>query len=143
MFSNKRFLSGQTMSTTVRIHSLTNSQSVNGFRRFAISTDSETRFNIRSRFSITLGEYVLLLRNCTFQSGDFILAKLPGACFIFCGVLRLVVTFQITFFIRRNSSVTYKTYRLNAKLNEQELFRPTILKRATFAVNFPFLSMTW
>ena len=33
-------------------------------------TDSETCFNIRSRFSI--GEYVLLRRNCTFQSGDFI-----------------------------------------------------------------------
>ena len=84
--------------------------------------------------------YVLLLRNCTFQSGDFILAKLPGACFIFDGVLRLVVTFQITLFIHRNSSITYETCRLTAKLNEQELFRPTIIKHATFAVNFPFLA---
>ena len=82
-----------------------------------------------------LSEYALLLRNCTFQSGDFILGQLPGACFISGGVLRLVVTFQITLFIHRNSSVTYETYWFTAKLNEQELFR-----HATFAVNFPFLA---
>ena len=90
-----------------------------------------------------LGEYVLLLRNCTFQSGDVILAKLPGACFIIwrrASSCTVVVTFQITLFIHRNSSVTYETYWFTAKLNEQERFRPTILKHATFAVNFPFLA---
>ena len=116
---------------------------MHGFRRFtinALTAKLASTLEADSALGPTLGEYVLLLRNCSFQSGDFILAKLPGACFIFGGVRRLVVTFQITFFIHRNSSVTYETYRLTAKLNEQELFRPTILKRATFAVNFPFLA---
>ena len=90
-----------------------------------------------------LGEYVLLLLNCTFQSGDFTLAKLPGACFIFgAGVLSSTSSSDVSDYIvySQNQSRYIRDIQAYAKSNEQELFRPTILIHATFAVNFPFLA---